>query len=435
MDLAAIYQFWHALDTQDICGGLGAVLMVLFEIVHEWQPQETEVGKDVGMGMNPRKAILWHFTEFMTDDHISRLRTSKRRKLSSAASQSVKSSMDSQQTLLQEKADEERKEKDAATIRGWINTRVVHKIRGGGWIQPEPVPEMGKSKWPHWDDLRKEAEEFWEHDGGWRISEKKGPFLQMVYKAFWDLVVNRPLFKYRGTVAAAATSSLDRGEGIRDGNCIGENAMAAARATEKEDDHTLTPEKERNLKRVAEALSATELLTKMSWLHDCPDTAQHWNSFAAIMNFVREHIREPTLQAVQSFMQQPDFPSSLRAWSIMAWVALKELEGSGQIPRFLSAPTDQKIRQHANLAPDYYADPGNIKLDLTFFSVCFWEFVCPRDLQNILKLSWKDYGSQGEKSSQGPMNFRGNMLEALIGYCHAKAFARIRAYGLDTGRF
>ena len=45
----------------------------------------------------------------------------------------------------------------------------------------------------------------------------------------------------------------------------------------------------------------------------------------------------------------------------------------------------------------------------------------PIALQDILKLSWKDYGARGEKSSQGPMNFRGNVLEALMGYCHERS--------------
>ena len=64
-------------------------------------------------------------------------------------------------------------------------------------------------------------------------------------------------------------------------------------------------------------------------------------------------------------MLKPEFPSSLRAWSIMPWAALKELERRGKVPRFLAAPTDEKIRLHANLAQDFYKDPGNVNLDVT----------------------------------------------------------------------
>ena len=108
MDLTEIIEFWQNLGTKDLFLALWALLMVLFEIIHEWRLKETDEGKYVGMGMNPRRAILWHVTEFMSDAHIARIRTSLRRKWSCTALQSVHSSMDSQQTLLQDKADEER---------------------------------------------------------------------------------------------------------------------------------------------------------------------------------------------------------------------------------------------------------------------------------------------------------------------------------------
>ena len=84
-----------------------------------------------GMGMNPRRTILWHLTEFMTDAHLSRIRMSLRRKLSDTALQSIHSSMDSRQTLLQdkaakertllqEKADEERERTGKETIQSFV---------------------------------------------------------------------------------------------------------------------------------------------------------------------------------------------------------------------------------------------------------------------------------------------------------------------------
>ena len=130
------------------------------------------------------------------------------------------------------------------------------------------------------------------------------------------------------------------------------------------------------------------------------------------MAFCRKQIRSPSLQSVHVLMQQPFFPSSMRAWSIMPWAALKELETRRKVPRFLAAPTDAKIRLHANLAPEFY---------VTFYLLCLWEFMTPIFLQDILKLSWKDYGARGEKSSKGPMNFRGNVLEALMGHCHERS--------------
>lgn len=420
MDLTEIFEFWQNLSTTEICRALWALLMVLFEIVHEWRLKETHAGKYTGMGMNPRRAILWHVTEFMDDAHTSRIRTSLRRKLSSTALQSVHSSMDSQQALLQDKADEERQIRAKETIQAFLQKTVVPKIRLKEWSKPVPLPEPNHLeidwKWPHWTEFHNIAEQFW-NETGWHIEAKKKPFLGMANKVFWDMVLTQDLKPYHGSVTQAMAGSLDQGEGIRDGNDTEQTAAAARVSKEcKESD-----EREQNQKRVAEALSATDLLSKMSWLHECPDTEQHRHCFVAMMDFCREHIRDPALQSVQAFMQKPEFPSSLRAWSIMPWAALKELEKRGQLPRFLTAPTDAKIRLHANLAPEFYADPGNVNLDVTFYLLCLWEFMTPISLVDILKLSWKEYGSRGEKSSQGPMNFRGNVLEALMGYCHERS--------------
>ena len=120
MDLTEILEFWQNLRTKDIFRALWVLLMVLFDIIHEWRLEETDQGKYVGMGMNPRRAILWHVTEFMSDAHVSRIRTSLRRKLSYTALQSVHSSMESQQTLLQEKADEERERTAKETIQSFF---------------------------------------------------------------------------------------------------------------------------------------------------------------------------------------------------------------------------------------------------------------------------------------------------------------------------
>ena len=430
MDLTEIFEFWQKLGRKELFKALWALLMLLFEIVHEWRLKETDGGKCVGMGMNPRKAILWHGTEFMSDAHIYRLRTSLRRNLSYTAVQSVQSSMDSQQRLLQDKADDERKRTAKETIENFVQREVVPKIRLRQWSKPLPLPEPKHLEinwnWPHWTEFNTVAEKFWSEEG-WHT--RKRPFISTVKDAFWEIVLTQPLKPYRGTVADSFL--LDQGEGIPDGNDIGNIAMAAACVTEKseesgvahteQEDDLLKAEREHNLKKVAEALSATDLLNKMSWLHNCPNTMWHWNSFVAIMDFCREHILHPALQSVQSFMQKREFPSSMRAWSIMPWAALKELERRGQVPRFLAAPTDAKIRLHANLAPEFYDDPGNVNLDLTFYVLCLWDFICPYALHDILKLSWKDYGTRGEKSSAGPMNFRGNVLEALIGYCHDRS--------------
>ena len=331
MDLTEIFEFWKNLESKHVFLALWGLLMVLFEIVHEWRLKETDEGKYVGMGMNPRRAILWHHTEFMNDAHIARIRTSLRRKLLHTGLQSVHSSIDSQQTrrqqqqiLLQYKADEERKRTTSEAIKSFLKREVAPKIRLRQWSEPLPLPEPNHLeidwKWPHWKELKSVAGKWW-NEKGHHIEPKKRPFLRTVEQSFWEIVPTRALKPYHGSIADSLTGCLDQGVE----NDLGNIAMAA----EQEDD--LTAEREQNLKKVAEALNATDLLGKMSWLHDCPNTWQHWDCFVAIMDFRRERIRDQALESVKAFMQKPNFPSSMRAWSIMPWAALKELERRGQV--------------------------------------------------------------------------------------------------------
>ena len=415
MDLTEIFKFWQDLKLTEIWRALLALLQVLFEIVHEWRLEETQAGKYTGIGMNPRRAILWHVTEFMDDAHRVRIRTSLRRKLLSTAIQSVHSSMDSQQALLQNKADEERQTRKKETIHAFLRKTVVPKILLQEWSQPVALPEPNHltidEKWRHWDDLYAFAEQLWNAQF---CTEKKKPFLALAAKVFWNMVLTEDLKPWHGSVTKAMASRDNATERVE----LAARDNATERVSKECEE---SGEREHNQKRVAEAWSATELLPQMSWLHECPDTKQHWHCFVAIMDFCRERIRDPAQQSVQTFLQNPEFPLSLRAWSIMPWAALKELETRRQLPRFLTAPTDAKIRLHANMAPEFYNDPGNVNLDVSFYILCLWEFMTPMSLEDILKLSWKEYGSRGERSSQGPMNFRGNVLEALMGYCHERS--------------
>ena len=434
MDLTEIYEFWENFHINALFIALGGLLQVLFEIVHEWRLKETNMSKYMGIGMNPRKAILWHATEFMSDAHRRSIRICLRRELLNTALISVNSSMDVRLARRREEADDERKKLVKETVEQWLQTVAMVKIRNGDWKMPEEkkIVKTRKCKkpdtidwdWPHWQELRVAAEDFRNSPEVYPLLSgpypKKAQFLRYMEPIFWNLVMtNKPKMKrYHGSVKFSMANSCDE-------NVIGNTtAVPAASVAEKPEEPggaaPAEPERNHNLKKVAEAESATDLLTKMEWLHECPDETRHRESFKAIMKFCEEHSRCPSPQHVQYFMQKPDFPSSMRAWSIMPYAALKEAERRRQVPRFLSDPDDTRIRQHANKAPESYQDPGNVNLDLAFYLLCLWEFICPRRRADILKLSWKDYGTRGEKSSRGPINFRGNWLEALIGYCDEK---------------
>ena len=134
-------------------------------------------------------------------------------------------------------------------------------------------------------------EQFWK--------EKSRPFSALAEKVFWNMVLTEDLKPWYGSVTKAMGASLDQGEGIRVGNDTEQTATAAARVSKECEE---SDEREHSQKRVAEAWSATELLPQMSSLHECPDTEQHRHCFVAMMDFCREHIRDPAQQSVQTFL-------------------------------------------------------------------------------------------------------------------------------------
>ena len=88
------------------------------------------------------------------------------------------------------KADEERERAAKEAIQSFLQTFFVPRIRRGQWSMPIPIPEPNHLNinwdWPHWNDLKSVAENFWMKEG-WRIESKKKPFVNMVIKAFWDI--------------------------------------------------------------------------------------------------------------------------------------------------------------------------------------------------------------------------------------------------------
>ena len=161
-------------------------------------------------------------------------------------------------------------------------------------------------------------------------------------------------------------------------------------------------------------------------------TLSHWECFTAIMEFCGRYISHQAMQNVQTIMQEEHFPTSMRARTIISWVPLRELQCRGLIPRFLSNPTDCKIRKDADLQPEFCNDPGNMNLDIAFYMLCGWEFMTTISLPDALRLSWQEYGSRGKRSTKGAMNLRGNVLEALLGSYHERMLQLGGSY--DAGR-
>ena len=91
---------------------------------------------------------------------------------------------------------------------------------------------------------------------------------------------------------------------------------------------------------------------------------------------------------------------------------LKELR---KLPVCLTAPTDQNVRPTANAVPNGW-DPGNASWELMFNRLRLWDFAEVETSRAAMQQFPTDaYGGRSNKSSKGPVNFRGNICESLVG--------------------
>ena len=120
--------------------------------------------------------------------------------------------LQSDHSLLQEKADDERDRAANMAVRKFLLESIAPMIRVGRWQAPEPE---NYSAWPHWDALSEVVGNFYMCHG-WNIDSKKKLFVRRVHTVFRSLVLTKKILApCHGSIATALRSSLDQG-GSRD---------------------------------------------------------------------------------------------------------------------------------------------------------------------------------------------------------------------------
>jgi hypothetical protein len=142
------------------------------------------------------------------------------------------------------------------------------------------------------------------------------------------------------------------------------------------------------------------------------DHAEDWK---LMMSMMEEYISNFSTMEFHELMRSEKFPTSLRVWTSATVFALYEIGRRNLFPRFITMPSDIKVRAFANNAPAGYQDPGNITLDMFFHATVFWKLCDVKVAQQVLQVHGS-YGTNTNKSSHGPVNFRGNIIEALLGH-------------------
>ena len=170
--------------------------------------------------------------------------------------------------------------------------------------------------------------------------------------------------------------------------------------------------KGKKMDRYAESVLCLEMLNKVDWLSDMPNKDEYGKDLTTIFN--------EGMKYVEKFQHGTLLPWSLDNWPLNPRVWLGELERvlaclaqRGILPRLLTTPHDRNIRKDACDAAAGFPDPGNEVLDMLVHALRLWKYVTASKVELVIRQSTHEYGAGRNRSSIGPVNFRGNIVEAM----------------------
>ena len=130
--------------------------------------------------------------------------------------------------------------------------------------------------------------------------------------------------------------------------------------------------------------------------------------------FLEEHTR---------LFELKDFPKTTRLWVQELTWCFDEMASRNMLPRNLRTVNDKYIRPAASQAAAAFGDPGNLILDVVLHVLRLWRYVQETREGPVLRVAPSEYGTAGNKSAKGPVNLRGNIIEALI--CDLQAMSTL----------
>ena len=162
--------------------------------------------------------------------------------------------------------------------------------------------------------------------------------------------------------------------------------------------------------RWAEEGLAREMLDSITWADYVPQDRRGdlYRVFELGMKYVDEFdnsvIHQWNMQGV---------PVHLRVWLAELEWTFKTMMAKNYLPNDCRCPHDYHIRSRATGAEGYH-DPGNENWDVMVNLLRLWRPVDVNHYAQVVKVPGKEYGNRGNKSADGPVNLRGNIVESIL---------------------
>ncbi len=166
-----------------------------------------------------------------------------------------------------------------------------------------------------------------------------------------------------------------------------------------------------NLRRIVEEAEALDILEAMNWIDCIPETPFHLNEQNKLYQQCQEYI-DSFEDKVWTRWDTGNLCLSTRVWAVELRWTYQALFARDLAHKDLRFPKDRWIRDAASAHP-LFQDPGNYCLDVVVHILRLFDWVSATSVDQVTRLGTKEYGSAPSKSAKGPVNLRGNMVEAL----------------------
>ena len=213
------------------------------------------------------------------------------------------------------------------------------------------------------------------------------------------------------TAATGSRSSADGGAG-GDSSAAYEGDMSFSKLLNPT--QTFAKPEERTAQahadRWTEESMSRDMLDAIDWADYCPCDRRNdlYKVFEIGMKYVDEFDN-----GVINRWNMDGVPVHMRVWLAELEWTWKTLMSKNWLPQDCRSPHDKFIRERATGA-DGHVDPGNMVYDTMVNLLRMWRAVDTLHYGEVVKVAGKEYGQRGNKSSEGPVNFRGNIVESML---------------------
>ena len=169
---------------------------------------------------------------------------------------------------------------------------------------------------------------------------------------------------------------------------------------------------ETSMERWVEQVECVQMLENIDWLHTLPESPENSEELMKIFKFGMNYCTIFLDGCLQPWHLK-DWPLNPRLWLAEMERTLKVMAKRWMLPYWLRRPHDKNIRDDASASADGSTDPGNYVLDVVVHSLRLWQYCESGRINRVMKQSIAEYGERCNKSATGPVNLRGNIVEAM----------------------